>query len=116
MRSRRRFIPALLKPDELDPDNIARGFERCIQEFDGQYQPSRKPWRTLVRVEEVEPGEDYFYVIISGWNPRKKIRVSFDDLPNDIRSLVKLEKRFHAQVNVGAENHEDLYFDSWEAD
>ena len=92
MRSRRRFIPALLKPDELDPDNIARGFERCIQEFDGQYQPSRKPWRTLVRVEEVEPGEDYFYVIISGWNPRKKIRVSFDDLPNDIRSLVKLEK------------------------
>ena len=116
MRSSRRFIPALLKPDELDPDNIARGFERCIQEFDGRYQPSRKPWRTLVRVEEVEPDEDYFYVIISGWNPRKKIRVSLDDLPNNIRPLVKPEKRFHAQVNVGAENHEDLYFDSWEAD
>ena len=116
MRSRKRFIPAILKPDQLDPDNIARGFERCVQEFNGHFQPSRRPWRTLVRVEEVEAEWEYFYVVISGWSSREKIRISFDDLPCNFRSLVKAEKRFHAQVNVGAENHEDLYFDSWEAD
>ena len=116
MRSRRRFIPVLLKPRELDPDNIAKGFEQCLQEFDGLFQPSRRPWRTLVRVEEVEAEREYFYVIISGWSSREKIRISLDDLPDNFRPLVKSEKRFHAQVNVGAERHEDLYFDSWEAE
>ena len=115
MRSRKRFIPAILRPDQLDPDNIARGFERCVQEFNGLFQPSRKPWRTLVRVEEVESKEGYFYVIIPGWNWRKKIRVSLKDLPDNVRGLVMPDKRIFAQVNVGAENHEDLYFDKWEA-
>ena len=115
MRSRKRFIPAILKPNELDPDNIARGFERCVQEFNGLFQPSRKPWRTLVRVEEVELAGDYFYVIVPGWDPRQKMRVSIKDLPANMRDLVRPDKRFHAHVNVGAENHEDLYFDKWEA-
>lgn len=116
MRSLRRFIPVLLKPRELNPDNIAKGLERCLQEFDGHFQPSRRPWRTLVRVEEVEAESEYFYVIISGWSSREKIRITFDDLPNRFRPLIKPQKRFHAQVNVGAESADDLYFDSWEAD
>lgn len=116
MRSRRRFIPTVLQPDELDPDNIKRGFERCLQEFSGLFQPSRRPWRSLVRVEEVEIAGGYFYVIVPGWDPRKKMRVSLKDLPANMRDLVRPEKRFHAQVNVGAEKHEDLYFDRWEAE
>ena len=116
LRSRRRFIPVLLKPRDLNPDNIANGFRQCIQEFKGKFQPSRRPWRTLVRVEEVEAERGYFYVIISGWSSREKISVSFDNLPRNFRSLVEQQKRLHAQVNVGAENPDDLYFDSWEAD
>ncbi len=116
MRSRRRFIPALLKPRELDPENIAKGFEQCVREFGGVFQPSRRPWRTQVRVEEVVDEREYFYVVISGWSSREKIRVSYDDVPPKIQPLIKPERRLHAHVNVGAEKHEELYFDSWEAD
>ena len=116
LRSRRRFIPVLLKPRDLNPDNIANGFQQCVQEFNGNFQPSRRPWRTQVRVEEVEAERRYFYVVISGWSSREKISISFDNLPRIFQSLVEPQKRLHAQVNVGAENPDDLYFDSWESD
>ncbi len=116
LRNRRRFIPVLLKPRDLNPDNIARGFQQCVQEFNGDFQPIRRPWRTQVRVEEVEAERGFFYVVISGWSSREKISISFDNLPRDFQSLVAPQKRLHAQVNVGAENPDDLYFDSWEAD
>ena len=116
IRSRRRFIPVLLRPNELDPDAIHRGFQRCIQEFNGQFQPSRRPWRTLIRVIETVSDEPFFYVVIPGWDLRQKIRVYLEDLPQNMHSLVEPGKRFHAQVNTGAERHEELYFDSWETD
>lgn len=117
MRSRRRFIPVLLKPDEVEPDAIARGLENCLNEFNNEFLPSRKPWRTLVRVEEVEEdsNQKYFYVVVPGWDTRKKIRLYFDDLPSTMHKVIKAGKRFHAQVNVGAEIDGDLYFDGWEA-
>jgi len=116
MRSRRRFVPILLKPNELDRDTIINGFERCIKEFKGEFLPSRKPWRTLVRVEEVELAEKYFYAVVPGWNLRKKIRLYVDDLPREMQPLVTPGKRFHAQVNVGAKSEEELYFHAWESE
>ncbi len=116
MRSRRRCIPVLLTPNTLNPESIALGLECCIQEFDGQFQATREPSRTLVRVDSVEMKDRYFYVIIPGWNPRKKIRLVYEDLPNEMHALIEPGKRFHACVNVGAETHEELYLDSWEAE
>lgn len=116
MRSRRRFVPILLKPEVLNRDTIINGFARCINEFKGEFLPSRKPWRTLIRVEEVELAEKYFYAVVPGWNPRNKIRLYVDDLPREMQSLVTPGKRFHAQVNVGAKGEEELYFDAWESE
>jgi len=114
MRSRRRYIPALLKPNDAEPHAIAKGIENCVNEFKGNFLPSRRPWRTLVRIEEVNPKDKYFYVVISGWDPHKKIRLYFDDLPKKMHDLIKPEKRLHAEVNVGTEIDEDIYFDKWE--
>jgi len=117
LRRTRRYIPVLLKVDELDPDNIVHGFERCIEEFGGHFRPDRKSWRTLIRVEDIEregPDGGYFYVVLPGWNQRTKIRIRFEDVPDEIQPLVEVDRRFHAQVNVGAEQHEDLYFTDWE--
>ncbi len=115
LRSRRRFIPALLKATDLSLDSLAWGWERCIQEFQNNFQPSREASRTLVRVEDVSFPDGIFHVVVPGWNPREKIRVLFDDLPVELRSLVEPEKRFHAKANVGCESGRDLYFFDWEA-
>jgi CheY-like chemotaxis protein len=114
MRQKRRFIPALVKAEELGPDMIAKAFLRCIAEKQGRFDPSRKPWRTLVRVEEVFPKEEYCYVVIPTWNADLKIRVLFCDLPTRCRNSVTSGMRMHAQVNIGAEKAEEIYFDAWE--
>ena len=114
MRKRRRKIPVLVDPYELEPDTLVQGLERCIQEFNGVFQPSRAPSRALVRVVDKDPEGAYFYVVLPGWNARKKVRIDYDDLPDEMRDLVEIDKRFHAQANVGAESHEDLYLDLWE--
>ena len=117
-RGRRRYIPALLMPSEVDPDNLARGFETCIEEFAGNFQPDRKPWRTLVRIEEFvdDDKHKYMYVVVPGWSPNKKIRLYLEDLPLNVRKVVREDKRLHAQVNIGTESHEQLYFTEWEVD
>ena len=114
MRSRRQFIPVLLQSADMNPDSLRQGFERCIEEFQGQFQPSREASRTLVRVEDASLDDGYFHVVVPGWNPRVKIRVLVDDLPGDVRKLVKPGNRFHARANVGCEKVEELYFCNWE--
>lgn len=114
MRSKRRYIPALLKTETYHPENIKRGFERCIRESTGIFDASRRPWRTLVRIADIEENRKYFYAVVPGWNTQQKIRVYFDDLPTLLRDQVQLTARFHAQVNLGAEGAEELYFSDWE--
>ena len=74
LRSKRRFIPILLRPSTYNPDTIVRGFERCLKESAGKYNPSRKPWRTLVRITQVDESGEYFYIVVPGWNADQKNR------------------------------------------
>lgn len=116
IRPYRKYIPALFRPDELEPDSLARGFEQCIAEHQGKLPPSRTPWRTLVRVEEIE-NEDkprFFYIIVPAWDPAEGLRLRFEDLPADVRQVIEPGKRLHARVNIGAEDQEELYFYDWE--
>lgn len=110
MRSKRRFIPSLLKPATFIPEMIVRGFERCLLEFEGKFEASRRPWRTLVRVADIDESRRYFYVVVPGWDTEQKIRVYFEDTPKDVSDLVQLGQRFHAIANVGATSPDELYF------
>jgi CheY-like chemotaxis protein len=115
MRTKRRFIPGLVKADDLNPNNIVKAFTRCIAEHKGDFDPSRKPWRTLVRIEEAFSDQDYCYVVIPGWNPEQKIRLLLEDLPAKLRQNPEAGTRVHALVNIGAQKPEEIYFDEWEA-
>jgi CheY-like chemotaxis protein len=117
IRPFRKYIPALLRPDELDPYSLAHGFGQCLAESRGQLVPSRRLWRTLVRVEDIESEDKprFFYVVVPAWDPKTGLRLRFADLPDDIREVIKPGKRLHARVNVGAEDQEEVYFQDWES-
>lgn len=115
MRRHRRYIPVLLNPDDLH-DNLVLGLEQCIEEFGGNFSPSRRPWRTLVRVEAVDHERSLFYVVLPGWSPLEVIGLRTDDVAPEIQERLDHQARFHALVNIGAEGNEDLYFDKWEVD
>jgi hypothetical protein len=110
------FIPSLISIDEVNPDTIATGFARCISEFKSAPVPSRKAWRTLLRVESVETSSKpaLFYVAISGWDSKEIIRLPLDLIPYRRRGLIKPGFRFFASVNKGAEQPEALFFTNFE--
>ena len=110
-----RYIPALLKTNSPDPEELKEAWRKSLREIEGTFHLTRRPWRTLVRVTEVDDEGGYFYAIVPAWSPQQKIRIYKDNLPYEIRGLVEPGRRFHAQVNTGAESHESLFFDGWES-
>ncbi len=54
--------------------------------------------------------------MVSSWDVHKKIRIDNDGVPGEILKRLQPGRRFHAEVNTGAESHEDLFFVSWEPD
>jgi hypothetical protein len=117
IRRYRRWIPVLMKPDHLDPTAIENGLFRCIAEFGGEFQPSRRPWRTLIRVDDVVedgPQRHWFGAIVPAWDHSEVVRVWFDQVPPAVRDIIAPDVRLHAEVNIGAEDPEEIYFSNWE--
>ena len=115
-RDRLRYIPGLIKTGNPEPDDLLSAWDRCLSELDGNFEPWRHPWRTLVRVAEVDHERQFVYVIVPPWDVRRKISIDMDGLPQEIRDRVEPDRRFHALVNTGAESYEDLFFDNWETE
>jgi hypothetical protein len=95
---------------------MKEGFQKCIDEYGGTFEITRRPWRTLVRVVELrdDPGQKAAYVVVPAWEPEKRVRIPASALPEDFFEKTGEGKRVHAQVNIGAETYSDLYFDDWE--
>ena len=109
-----RYIPALLKTCSPEPDALVKAWGVCVSEMEDSFLPTRRPWRTLVRVEEVDSDRGFFYAVVSSWDAEKKIKINSECLPEEIRDHLAAGKRLHAQVNTGAHSYEDLFFDEWE--
>ena len=109
-----RYIPALLKSDCPEPEMFLGAWEKCISELNGVYHPTRRPWRTLVRIEELDDERNSVYMVVPAWNVHRKIRINRDDLPIHVIETLQADRRYHAEVNTGAEEHEELFFDEWE--
>jgi uncharacterized protein YkuJ len=112
IRRYRRNIPVVVNPEEFDPEVLIHSLDICLQEFDLKFAASRKPWRTLIRVDEVDGNN--INVIIPGWDQNEKIAINMADLPFDIQKDLYPDKRMHAKVNIGAECRDELYFFDWE--
>lgn len=123
IRRRRRNIPIVISPEELSSETLAAGFLICVNEFADNFLPTRRPWKTLIRVEGGEEnaaaGLIKLNMIIPAWDP--KIGVTFDLQVGNNPALKHVREhlpkgeiiRLYAMVNLGAEQYEDLYVDSW---
>lgn len=121
VRFRRRQIPVILSPKDLEPDAIRSAFNTCTEEFSGKFSKARKPWRTLIRIEGAEEhGINHYRVrmVVPSWDPN--VGLSFV-VPNSDQILTSLVQRAlngeivraFGQVNLGAESDLDIYIDEW---
>ena len=109
-----RYIPGLVRTVDPSADDLKRAWSRCWQEMAGDFEPVRRAWRTLVRIDSVELEHQCFYAVVPSWSVRRKVRIYIDNLPEGVQRLVEPNRRLHALVNTGAERARDLFFDSWE--
>ena len=121
IRKFRNKIPILLARDEVGPEEIVDAIRVCTNEIGGQRLPQRKGWRTLVRIvaKDTEGGEDVVDAIIPGWHPDEAVRFPAELLGSHKNALPvgrtdRLELRFFAKVNIGAEDARDLYLEGFE--
>ncbi len=104
----RRRIPVVVKGGYLGSQDIASGIRQCLDEFSSVYADDRRPWRTLIRVQSID--QQTVSVVLPAWNPAVAL-----SLPKSLfnASLGQLEAgtRLFGEVNIGASNSDDMYFD-----
>lgn len=112
----RHQVPVLLSRDDADPDRIVQGLNECVLAARGEHLPSRRPWRTLIQVDETseESGERVVDAHIPSWNPHQAVRFPVALVPQPLRPNLAPGVCLFAMVNIGAERAEDLYFFDFE--
>lgn len=117
IRKHRHKIPVLLNKDNVDASTIETGIRICLLEFGGTVSSSRKAYRNILRIVDVnqESGEEVVDVIISSWNLYKAVRMPISLIREWILDFQPdIGTRLIASINTGAENPEDLYFTDFE--
>ena len=111
----RRWLPVVLEPPP-EPDAIESTIEKCIGEFEGVFNQSRRAWRTLVRVENIrtERTDRTIELVVPGWNPNQIVARPLELVPEDVRPNLERGSRLFARVNIDALESDELYFFGWE--
>lgn len=122
VRFRRRQIPAILRPTELEPESIRAAFSMCTEEFAGRFTVERKPWRAMIRVEGAEengPGHFRLAIVVPSWDPNIGLSFVVPTANNAVlRGIAQRATkgeivRAFGQVNLGADSETDIYIDEW---
>jgi len=114
-------IPSLIAREDLDPGKIMDGLQRSESELAGIVTPERRPWRTLVRIEDVSkqveaPAAD---AIVHTWKPLEAVRFPLEVIEEkSIRQYLMNNDswpvRLFAEVNVGCDETNELFFRKFE--
>ena len=114
IRPFRKSIPVVMRSSEATPEAIIEGIRQCSLEFENHYLPERRPWRTMLEIEEINQESNLVYAIIPGWHPDEVVRFPLAMFPENLQPLVIADAYFFAKVNVGAKNQNQLYFQEFE--
>ena len=114
-------IPSLITRNDLDPRKIINGLQRSARELAGDIAPERRPWRTLVRIEgvSIEGKTSFAEAIVHTWKPDLAIRyplalIEDEHIKQHLMDNVNWPVRLIAEVNIGCDDANDLYLQSFE--
>jgi hypothetical protein len=119
IRPFRRYIPVLIRSDHAEAETIQQGFKLCLSEFEQQYAPNRRPWRTIIRIKEVNvnqgfPTQSMVYALVPAWNPHEVVIFPLSLIPEYLQPTIDTGTHLFAKVNIGADHHDELYFAEFE--
>ena len=108
----RRNIPVLIPGLKVESNIIIEGIKKCMNEFNNVYSDDRKPYRTLIRIEEIDKNKKIAFAVIPAWNPNLVVSIPLRLIPaNLIRGKPII--RLFADINIAAKKYEDLFFENF---
>lgn len=110
-------IPVLLPRDDADAERVRDALTACVREIRGEYLPGRRPWRALIQIDGTanDSGERVVEARVLPWNPLEVVRFPAALVPSELQERLIEGGYLFAQVNIGADRAEDLYFRDFEA-
>ena len=108
----RAHLPSVISRDNFRAQTFSQALELCQSELSGIYTPERRKHRVLVRVADIRTKGDQPVVdaIVPSWSTSTAVRFPLSIVPFDLRQNLKTGDRIIANVNVGADRAEDLFF------
>lgn len=123
IRKNRRFIPVVIAPAELHSELLVESLEICVDELNGKFTRSRKPYRAMLRIEGGEVlfgGESILLnLMVPSWNTGHLFAMEIDRAAGAAFDLalqsVKqgVVARMFADINLDAEVADDLFVSEW---
>lgn len=115
---------ASLRAGHTDPDSVEHVYTQWVEEQGWQIVAVVREtageagrYRTLIRIDEMSRRGEVFYVTIPGWSPETRVILFGDDVPEMVKlAFLNGQKRFHASVNLAAEEQDQLGIREWEID
>ena len=113
IRKQRRKIPVVLHRSEADIQSIADSFSRCKEELEGRSPEWRRPHRSMLVVESFSNQDNVKVIDVTIFNRDGDIvRLPLELIPEELRDNLREGDLLIADVNIGAERSEDLYFEN----
>jgi hypothetical protein len=107
-------IPVILHLRALSFETVTEHLKTCLDELRGTIPETRKPYRVMMNIVDVQEvaGEKVIDVTVGRWDHYQVVRFPISLVPPDLHVHMQPEAWLFADVNIGAEYHDDLYFRS----
>jgi hypothetical protein len=107
-------IPVILHLRELSFETVTEHLKTCLAELRGDIPETRRPYRVMLNIVDVQEvaGEKVIDVTVGRWDHYQVVRFPITLAPQELHIHMQPEAWLFADVNIGAEYHDELYFRS----
>jgi hypothetical protein len=102
-------VPVIRGRDRFKIEDVPILRNTILREIEQKPVASRRPHRVLLRVEAARASE--IDVVVPSWNRDHAFVIPRDQLGMTVRQIVTAGDYLLGNVNIGAKNEEDLFFD-----
>ncbi len=112
IRRWRSKLPVVLHMREFESSTIKDYLEFCAAELQGSIATSRKPYRVMLHITDVErrAEESSIDVCVGCWDHYQRVRLPFSLIPQHLHAYLMPNSWLFAHVNVRAKWSDELYF------
>ena len=112
LREERADVPVIVSRHDFNINQLGAYAEICRREFANDPVDERRAHRTLIGIMEINPahGRTELYVTVPNWRPDEAIILPTACIASDLVLKLEVGDYLLGDVNVGAEEEDDLYF------